>query len=371
MKTAGYPEELERWWVDRACRHYRVERLEDCARHLESGIQKLSDTFTVDRRDTFADYQRDPDLLLAYGLFFFPQNFVRVQFPLVELLARGWTPPHRAVRILDVGSGAGAAGFGAAAQLLSAGAASVTGCATDRSQSALQVHHSIGAIFPQQAWIQSVADLRQGVTAGLVEDADLILVSFSLNELGSDLGRIVDNLLARLHPQGMLLILEPSLKETSERLEALRDRIAAASRFHIWAPCLHSKSCPLLQEGKYWCHEVRKWSTPGTLNFLNRHLHRSADVLKFSFLAVSPAAPPAIAQGPQHFRLIAPFTKARGKWIGAGCAADGLRHEYELLKRDLTAEVSNKIDNAERGDILHADTIHPAGAAMRLKDFIS
>ncbi|HSP05575.1 MAG TPA: small ribosomal subunit Rsm22 family protein, partial [Acidobacteriota bacterium] len=273
MKTVGYPEWLEQWWIDRACRHYGVARLEDCVKQLEAGIRKLSDTFTVDRSETYGDYQRDPGLMLAYGLFFFPQNFARVQLPLSEVMARGWNRPAQgALRIVDLGSGTGAAGFGAALQLQSSGEISIHGLAIDQSEAALQVQQLIASRVQGQFWTANRADLR---TVDSMEQADLIVASFSLNELGVDAHRAIDPLLERLNPRGMLLIVEPALKETSEQLESFRDRIAAEKRFWIWAPCLHSERCPLLRDGEFWCHEVRRWKAPESLVYLNRRLHRS------------------------------------------------------------------------------------------------
>lgn len=370
MKTAGYPGWLEAWWIDAACRFYGVSELPDCAGPIRKAIERLTDTFTIDREDCFADYQRDPELLLAYGLFFFPRSFVRAQFPICELLARGWRPlQQRPLRVLDVGAGAGATGLGAATQLCLTSGASIEGLALDRSGVALQMLAELAAAAPSQRWITAEVDLRTGIPAAAQQSWDLILAGFSLNELWDRMLFLIENLMRRLEPHGVLLVLEPAVKETSERLEALRDRIASEGKFHIWAPCLHSASCPLLQEGQYWCHEVRTWEVPASVSLLNRHLHRSVEVLKFSFLALSPAAPPVGPAGPERFRMIAPFTRAHGKWLTAGCSAEGRRRQYEILRREVTPELADWIKSCERGDIVEVDPrrLEEFGETIRLR----
>ena len=142
---------------------------------------------------------KDPELTLGYGLFYFPQSFLRIQFPLVEILERGWNPPvDRPIRILDLGAGVGAAGFGAVSLLQPR---PVEGWALDHSEEALRIHEELSAAGPLGHWHQSQIDLHHPQTRGLPR-MDLILVSFTLTEMTTEFAGTLDLWLRALHPKG-------------------------------------------------------------------------------------------------------------------------------------------------------------------------
>lgn len=378
-----YPPWLERWWVESACQRLGRPDAAACLRDLEREVQRLSDLFTVERAPRFGDYARDERLLLAYGLFFFPQTFVRVQFPLVEAMRlHGWHPPSdRPVRVLDLGAGPGAASLAVAALLEKATENPVIEVmALDRAPTALAFFHAtvrdLSAYWPRTRWTFRVGDLRDPSTWGAPPDTawDLIVVSFALGEAfyGQPDARVhawLQHVLRYLAPQGLLVITEPALRETSERLERLRDAVTRAGRPFIWGPCLHHRPCPLLAEGRFWCHEVRRWTVPPSLADLNRRLYRTIQVLKFSFLTLGPQAPPDLPAGPAWFRLIAPMAEMKGKFQTVGCASDGQKYTYEILRRHLDADGVARLRRIERGDVLWVQDLQPAGpATWRIPD---
>jgi ribosomal protein RSM22 (predicted rRNA methylase) len=122
------------------------------------------------------------------------------------------------------------------------------------------------------------------------ETWDLVLCSFALNEgvqgeASADVPAWARRLINHLNPGGLLLILEPALDAAAARLEALRDAMAAEGHGCIIGPCLHHRPCPLRREGRVYCHEVRRWTLPDSMAYLNRHLFRDLQVLKYCFLA--------------------------------------------------------------------------------------
>ncbi len=372
-----YPPWLEEWWV--ACARRRLGRPDvgACLEDLEREVQRLSDLFTVERSPRFGDYVNDERLLLAYGLFFFPQTFVRMQFPLLEAIRlRGWRPPaDRPVRVLDLGAGPGAAGLAVAALLeRETGSPAVEVTGLDRAPATLALFQALvqdlRAYWPRTRWAFRVGDLRDPSTWGTPPDTpwDLIVVSFALGEAfyGQPDARTfgwLQHVLRYLAPDGLLVITEPALRETSERLERLRDAVARTGRPFIWGPCLHHRPCPLLAEGRFWCHEVRRWTVPESLAYLNRRLYRTVQVLKFSFLTLSPQAPPALPAGPEWFRLIAPMAEMKGKFQTVGCASDGQKYTYEALRRHLDPDGAARLRRVERGDVLYVRDLQPVGAA--------
>lgn len=363
-----YPAWLEAWWKNRACRLWGATEFAAIQRPLEKEIQRLSDLFTTGREARFGDYGRDEKLLLAYGVFYFPQTFARIRFPLREaLLLRGWRPAGDRLRLLDLGSGLGGATLGTA--LLLQDMPSISGIdavAADQSTSSLatlrQLAEENKSHLPQINLQTRAGDLKNWFRKAPQDERwDLILASFSLGEAFFEAGdeavyQWFQEAVSRLHPGGLLLITEPSLRETSERIERLRDRIAAEGSARIWAPCPHHQRCPLLATGKFWCHEVRGWQVPESLEFLNRHLFRAVRDLKFSFILAGPPPAPGASpdQASPHFmRLVSPIGEMKGRYLWAGCAADGERHDYEIQKRDLSRDEQRRLQETERGDLMN------------------
>ena len=366
-----YPQWLEKWWVERALRELNAPDLAAASARLESEIQRLSDLFTTERETRFGDYGRDEGLLLAYGLFFFPQTFVRSSFPVREAIEpRGWRPPGdgRAIRLLDLGSGLGGATLGTAHALAGAfPGLSVEALAVDQSTASLATLRELAKMQPDGGGQLTLETARGDLRTWFAKENqgrrwDWIVASFSVGEaffgqpteaidpwLHAALGHLTDN--------GLLLILEPALRETAERLEAARDRLARMPGRHIWAPCLHHGPCPLLAEGSHWCHEVRRQVPPESLAWLNRHLHRNIHDVKFSFLLVgnhAPKRPWESGDPAQTARLVTPLRIRKGRFFWGGCAADGLRHDYELQKRDVGQGAAGVLAETARGDIVES-----------------
>ena len=373
----AYPRWLESWWTNRARQTLRARDFAETQSALQTDIQRLSDLFTTARQSDFGDYGRDPRLLLAYGLFYFPQTFTRIQFPLREaLLLRNWRPDNSAqpLRLLDLGAGLGGATLGAATLLRQFPfIPAVETLAVDQSTASLAALRELArdnsAHLPGIDLQTAKGDLKTWFRKAPRDDRwDIITASFSLGEgfFDSPDTAVLDwikTALSRLRPNGLLLIAEPSLRETSERLERLRDLISAENSARIWAPCPHHRDCPLLATGKFWCHEVRNWIVPESLSFLNRHLFRSVRDLKFSFLLLGPPpeSGPLPAFPASHMRLVSPMSDMKGRYMWTGCAGDGQRYEYEIQKRDLSREDKTALDQVERGDLADVSASDPLG----------
>ena len=381
MTAPSYPIQLEQWWLDQARKLTGIGDIVPCLASLEKDAERLSALFTLERAASFGDYARDERMLLAYGLFFFPQTFIRVQLVLDELSGfRGLRlPSARPFRILDLGCGSGAATFAALAHF---GALvpelAIEARALDPSQPFLKWTERVFEAN-RNLWPRVTLRADEGDLFGFREEEswDLILVSFALNEAMES--RAEDEAktwlrrwLDRLAPGGVLMILEPVSQATSERLERLRDWVAAHKTARILGPCLHHASCPLLNKGDVWCHEVRRWRIPETLEILNRRLFRSIEDLKFSFLALERSEVPEVgASGPDVFRMIAPIRKLKGKLVTAGCAADGGARTYEMLTRGLDRPAVDQLIEVERGSIVRAVDLQPiaGGKMLRVRKF--
>lgn len=386
VRLKAYPQQYESWWLEYASGHFPGTAKSHVLQKLELTVGKLSDEFTIDRDEQAPDNYDRRDEILAYGLFFFPQTYTRMLWAASELLGRcGWGPPNkdeRSLRVLDLGCGSGAASFALLDQLDGMGVEmEVEHYGVDRSGYNLDAARALAdAVSYQNIQVRSEW-LRRDVTGTQFswekkpfnQRWDVILMSFSFGEFvaGLEDGQAVSIVLELqdvLRESGVVLITEPALMETSVRLEVVRDAVAASEALQVLAPCLHQQPCPALEQKRFWCHEVRKWTPPETIAYLNTRLHRDIRFLKFSLLCFqkSGAATPNAA-GDEFFRLISPVAKKSGQMVCKGCAASGSIHTYEWLTRHLSKEqVKNHLD-LERGDCLKAKNLKALGTEGRFR----
>jgi SAM-dependent methyltransferase len=408
VSARAYPEWLEAWWIRQACQRAGTKDAEAAVLRLAGAVQKLSDLFTVDRpvaaqsappaKTHFPDYGADTELAVAYGLFFFPQNFVRARLPLAEAVDfRGWKPldqnETRPVRVLDLGAGAGAAGLGAASFLRERGlAGEVQLTSVDRSPDSLArlatLARENAAHLPGlrvRTVTQNALEWVRNELPRAEESYDLIVLGFALNEmLPASLGpaprlELAGQLRRALAPRGLLLILEPSLRETAGPLQELSDALcarAAQPPFPRWGPYLGERACPLRAEGKFWNHEVRRWSAPGSLSLLNRKLWREIGELRFAYAlhgCNAPAALPgafAVASeepGGLTVRLVSPFHLRKGGFVAACVATDGVKYTLDLQSRGLPKDEIARLGQIERGDILALRGLQLLGTPRMLR----
>lgn len=361
-----YPPTLEQWWLGEARRLLHARNDEGVFAALGDTVEALSNRFTAGRAEGSVAYMDHDRARAAYGLFFFPQTYVRTLFCIDEVLRRcAWRPSGISLRIADLGAGTGAAGL-AVAERLGSLAANLHLTAIDSSAAGLDAAARLAEdrakLWPGLSLTQETGDLRTFVER--TDQWDVIVSGFSLNEcFEREEEAVADAWLAkaldRLAPGGLLLILDPAMPKTSLRLQRFRDSIATMDGIRVLAPCLHAKPCPMLaQAGEgVFCHEVRSWKPPETLRFLNRHLFRSVHLLKYSFVAVARAPFPAVTVDPDAARMVSPLMELKGRSRGDVCGADGGLRCHEILARHADAS----LDDAERGDTIIWRTLRLLG----------
>jgi len=382
LKT--YPQRYESWWLGRASNHFRGTGGTHVLQKLEPVVGRLSDEFTIYRDGEAPENYDRPEEILAYGLFFFPQTYTRTLWVVAELLERlQWAPaPDRPLRVLDLGCGSGAASFALLDQLDATGLpVEVEHYGVDRSGYNLDAARELASSQSYEN-IQVTSEwLRRDVTSSQFswdkkpfnKSWDIILMSFSFGEFVVGLEdeqavEVVHDLADALRDAGTVLITEPSLMETSVRLEVVRDAVAASQELQVLAPCLHQDACPALEQKRFWCHEVRKWHPPETIAYLNTRLHREIRFLKFSFLLFQKTAEiPTTDAGDAYFRLVSPSSKKSGQMVCKGCSANGVINTYEWLTRNLSKEQVKNHLGLERGDCVFAKEIKPLGTPGRFR----
>ncbi|MCU1279255.1 MAG: hypothetical protein JWM53_2801 [bacterium] len=322
-------------------------------RDVVAGAQRLSRGLTRERELAGARYFEDPQLLGAYLLLYWPVSYAQLSSVLRELGgARG--------RVLDVGSGPGPLALAA----LDAGATDAL--AIDRSQAALAVARTLAdagrAPLVTATW-EPARPLPDG-------PFDLVLAGHLLNELyGDDLAArsaLVEAMLGRLAPGGLLIILEPALRETSRALLALRDRLVAKGAT-VRAPCLYRGDCPALVRPSDWCHAERTWTLPPLVDELARAAKLHRETLKMSYLVLQAPgeAWPSLPDG-RLFRMVSEPLPQKGQHRFFGCGPEG---RVPLVLPSKHVRDGNRVfTELARGEVLRVDRLTARGDGLRLDD---
>lgn len=281
-------------------------------------------------------YLEDPALRAEYARDIAPRTEVALARVLAEVYDRGAgvLPP---ARVIDLGAGTGAAGralrakFGAGLEIVAVD--NVAGPGIVR------------------------ADLARALPP--VEGRfDLVVAAHLLNELhvGRPAGARAALRAARvaawagglLAPGGVIVVVEPALRETSRELLAVRDLVLAGG-LEVVAPCIWTGPCPALARERDWCHDAA--TGPGGVR------------VDFSYLVVRAPAP-RIDPAPGSLRVVSDLLRDKGRLRFYGCGGNG-RHAYIRLDRH-AGDGNAALGDARRGDVLVVDGAEPAGDGLRI-----
>ena len=282
----------------------------------------------------------DPVHLGAYLLWWWPQTYAKTRAAL-ELSP---LPGLRAgPRILDLGAGPGPAAI-AALDALGGEALAV-----DASAAALAEASALGTRLRTQKLDLS----REPAPAGF----DLVLAANVLSELPVARRR------ALLEPlQGVVVLIEPALRETGRALLELRDALLAAGEWKALAPCLTQRPCPALAAAKDWCTAERRWTPPRHVSQLAGATGLRADeLLSFAPLVLARAAP---APESGVWRVVGVPLPEKGKRRYFICSDQG---RLPLARLDKHAAVANQdFERLERGDLVRLGPLEPRGDGLRV-----
>jgi len=243
----------------------------------------------------------------AYMAYFFPLNYLRLQWVLEE--ARRLSFPFSS--IVDIGSGPGVA------------EAVLQDLNFDESYSALEPEASARelhlvwrkALGKENSFLESRSpttdffiESRSKLTTDFLRGKTLLL-SYVINEL--------EEFPSSWFEAESLIILEPSTRECGRGLMELRAQLIERG-FSMWAPCTHQLACPLLVESKNdWCHHRIHVERPDYLRALEAKMQVRNDTLTFSYLLASRVAAPAYSSSTG--RIIGDTLYEKGKTRQAFC----------------------------------------------------
>ena len=307
----------------------------------------------------------------AYLLWWWPQSYAKVRAALAlrpGLLEglQGTAP------LLDLGAGPGPAAFAALDHLAVRG---VRGQALllDRSGRALAEAKALSGGAADGPVQIAEADLARGAAAlppGAARYA-LITAAHLLSELPEGLdarARFAREAAALLAPGGVLLLLEPALRETGRALLQVRDRLLAndsqTAPLAVLAPCFTQRPCPALAHPRDWCTAEQPWEAPPHVLQLSRELGLHAEApLQFAAVILGAAAT-SPAPAPDVFRVVGLLPPEKGKKRLFVCN-DGGRVAVARLERD-RSPANETFDNAGRGDVLRLTGLIEKGDGKRL-----
>lgn len=332
-------------------------------------VKRLSEVYT--RREGLRDGPRSPGALAARLRFFLPRDLAKARGPVDELVLAGALPKRDTVRVLDVGAGLGATTLGALSALHARGlVARAEVVAVDDDRRALTILSSLVRCAEKKGLLPAIRletdtlDLGKGIgreERGAGEGRfDLILAGFVLNELPAESRLdLLLSLSSELAPEGVLIVLEPALRETSRALHALRDALVArgAPPF-VAAPCIREGTCPMLSTERDWCHEDLPLALPSSLHAVARSAGLRYEGLSYSYLTLRNVRGPLHARAVSHLhepsvpplRIVSEPLVSKGKRELFGCGAPG---RVRLVRLDRAQTDANAaFDEAARGDVL-------------------
>jgi SAM-dependent methyltransferase len=367
-----YPKELATWWRNEAGRHFRGIEEGQVPPFLVHAVEQLRKHFTDGRPRKFEDYSNSLAALMGYGWYYFPRSYVATSCVMDELIrAAGWLPRGENVRVLDLGAGTGAAGLavlGALTEKTGIASAEIELVVVDHSSGALRLATELaGDFFPCSNFRAVVSGVREWLEKSAEEEGfDLVVGSFFLNELpaGERVG-LVEALIERLRPGGILLLLEPGQPQTAWGLAGVAHGLVESGKARGILPWPEACTKADVSGGidrRYWPHEVREWVVSPEVEELDRLLHHLEPELKFSFVGLGRAndASLRLRDSAGIFRLLSAPRLKPGHLLLRAADAEGRVWHLEWSMRGLRrAEVKRVAAGFERGDLVRLPGLEP------------
>jgi ribosomal protein RSM22 (predicted rRNA methylase) len=243
--------------------------------------------------------------------------------------AVGAGPPRRAI---DLGAGTGAVGrvlsarFGVALELV----------AVDRTPGPGVIRANLGVELPR---VEGKFDLV--VAAHLLNE--LFVGRADRVELRAQRVRAWSEALSAAN--GLLILIEPALRETSRELLAVRDQVLKAG-LQVVAPCFWRGACPALTRERDWCHDAAPVPSSPRVDFSYLVLRRE------------PVPPRPL------YRVVSDPLPEKGRLRLFVCGSDG-RQELIRLSRHHSAD-NEALDRAVRGDAVSITNGSSSGDGLRV-----
>jgi ribosomal protein RSM22 (predicted rRNA methylase) len=335
--------------LDDAAERARLPTSRDTAA-LARGLSGLSGAYNVGRFPGRPGGPAwTPEMRAARLHFFLPRDARKVAAALRDVPLRA---PGAPLRILDLGAGLGASALGALVTARARGHAAVRLDLLDPQAGPLADAAALLRTLDPEVSVHT----RAGALEAATGTHDLVVMSNVLVEADARDGdarvtaaRLRALACGHLAPDGVLLVVEPALRPTARRLQAVRDLLRDDPDVRILGPCTHAGRCPLLSREDDWCHDDLALDLPPWLAPVARAAGLRWQGLTFSRLVLGRSPHASAAQG---WRVVAPPAPTRGKHTLRLCGP-GAPDTAAVERLDRAATPQNAAwDEAERGDAL-------------------
>ncbi len=326
-------------------------------------ILRISEGLTTKRGEFLAsDYLRSKEIRRAYALYYMTTNLLKIVPPLRELSFSSFFERPSSLKILDLGTGTGAAVWGALGyiQEVYPGTHSEV-MMTDSLKENIQEAENTGKHFASSFGIKPSLrfdqfDLRtpENIPQAVKDLApyDLITMMNVLNELGESKDTLLlETLLSLLDEHGAIIMIEPATRSESRRLLRFRD-LAVTMNATIYSPCFRQADCPALLRKDDWCHTDYAWERPAFIKAIDDIVGTLRLSLKSTYFIIRKdglTLEKALAKKNLH-RVVSERFDEKGRIRAILCGEDG-RYEHIVNKRDIS-DSNHYFKKVERYDVI-------------------
>lgn len=280
-------------------RKERLDKKEISA--LSSSLLKLQRGLTGERKMAGGRYMSEKETFGSYLLYYFPVSYLQVQTILdflgniIEEISK-----KDEIGILEIGSGPAPGTTALCDRILSLNKnAKISVSLCDTSERAMQTAKKILERDFENVRVETKkANLEKnglGTFGKKPTKFDIVLMSHVLNELWKKDGDKIQKRLSfikaqteKLSENGILILNEPAMLESSRNLIKIRDEMLGSEAFrgmNLVAPCplSGSKKCPALLSENQTCHAEKMWKPFEPVMSLAKGAGLDRESVKMSF----------------------------------------------------------------------------------------
>lgn len=226
-------------------------------------IKELSSSYVENKKDDIAKKMLDADFVKAYALYYLPINFYKSKF-LFSKIPDEVFQGKSTLKLLDYGCGP-ATGALSASSYFEEKKISLDITLYDKSSKMKSFGEKLLKNYTKNkvCVLDKFCDVEK-------QKYDIITIFNVINELSKEEQKNLSIKVGELlNENGVLIILEPALKNLARNLMVFRDNVLKVNLFSILYPCFHLSSCPMRRYKDDWCH--------GELQGLNSKLVKQID----------------------------------------------------------------------------------------------
>lgn len=277
--------------IDKLIKHARILYPEANLKpsHIAGYVSRLSDNFVRSAQPD--DYLNSIDVYIAYLLYFMPINMLKLPHLLNKLdLSR-----HKTIKILDCGTGTGTFAL-SAIDYFSHNYPNIKLdiTLTDKAISHIDKTRKLFKSMLEAGDISANMINYHTLDLTDIDDLknkyDLIILGNIINEIDTaKYPLILEKLNNLLEDNGSIIMIEPALKELSQKALHFRDESIGHSLFPIF-PCIQTLEkpslCPALRDND-WCHQTRSIDQDKWISGIDRHTGFLKDDIRYTGIIFS------------------------------------------------------------------------------------